>query len=133
MNRRPQFYLLVSLCSLILTFPFIGCLDLAGSCETEVWRRIINPGYNVQAITTITDCGATTSTSYGVRIIESSDTTAKGDRENTIFGSYGRIDIKWVSKDTLLITGADTTSGFAMKHSLKLKKSNTEIRILYAK
>lgn len=132
MNKRPPFHLFVSLSFLFLTFPFIGCLDLAGSCETEVWRRIINPGYNVQAITTITDCGATTSTSYGVRIIESSDTTAKGDRENTIFVSNTRIDIKWVSKDTLLITGADTTSGFAMKHSLKLKKSKSEIWLLYS-
>ncbi|MBN8666372.1 MAG: hypothetical protein J0M30_02635 [Chitinophagales bacterium] len=133
MNRRPPFYLLVSLSSLFLTFPFIGCLDLAGSCETEVWRRIPNPDNNVQAINTITDCGATTSPSYAVRIIETSDTIAKGDRENTIFVSNKRIDIKWVSKDTLLITGADTTNGFTMKHSLKLKKSNTEIKILYNK
>ena len=109
----------------------MGCLDLADSCETEVSRRYPDSDNKVQAITTITDCGATTQPSYGVRIIETSDTSAIGDRENTILGSNKGVDIKWVSKDTLLITGADTTNGFIMKHTYKLKMSNTEIKILY--
>ena len=78
-----------------------------------------------------TDCGATTSPSYGVRIVESSDTTDEGVRDNTILGSNKGVDIKWLSNDTLLITGADTTSGYTMKTHLKLKKTTGEIRILY--
>jgi type 1 fimbria pilin len=79
----------------------------------------------------VTDCGATTSPSYGVRIVESSDTTDDGNRDNTILGSNNGVGIKWLTNDTLLITGADTTSGYIMKSRLRLKKSNKEVIILY--
>ena len=66
---------------------FIGCLDMAGDCETEVSKRIFNPGKGVQAISIVTDCGATTSPSYGVRLVEGADTTDDGIPDNTILGS----------------------------------------------
>ena len=134
MNRKLYkiiLYLLVSTSILFLATYVTGCLDLASSCETEVSRRFLNPNKSLQAITMTTDCGATTSPSYGVRIVESSDTTDEGIRENTILGSNTGVDIKWLSNDTLLITGADTTSGYTMKTHLILKKTNVEIRILY--
>ena len=111
---------------------FIGCLDMAGDCETEVSKRIFNPGKGVQAISIVTDCGATTSPSYGVRLVEGVDTTDDGIPDNTILGSNKGVDIRWVSDDTLLITGADTTSGYTMKTHLTLKKANIEMIILYA-
>lgn len=135
MNKTLYFLIhyLLALCSLYFLITSItGCLDLAGTCETEVSRRIFNPDKSLQVITTVTDCGATTSPSYGVRIVESSDTTDEGIRDNTILGSNNGVGIKWVSNDTLLIKGADTTSGYTMKTRLKLKKSDTEITILYA-
>jgi hypothetical protein len=123
---------LLTTCNLCFwIFSFIGCLDMAGDCETEVSRRIFNPGKSLQAISIITDCGATTSPSYGIRIVESSDTTDDGIRGNTILGSNTGVGIKWVSNDTLLITGADTTSGYTMKTYLKLRKTATQIIILY--
>jgi type 1 fimbria pilin len=104
---------------------------MAGSCETEVSRRVFNPAKSLQAITMVTDCGATTSPSYGVRLVESSDTTDEGIPDNTILGSNRGVGIRWTSNDTLLITGADTTNGYIMKTHLKLKKTNTEIIIRY--
>src|ERR1700754_4196971 len=83
-------YLLVSL---------TGCFDLADSCETKVSRRIFNPGKSLQVITIVTDCGATTSPSYGARIVEGSDTTDDGIGDNTILGSNNGVGIKWLSND----------------------------------
>ena len=105
---------------------------MAGDCETEVSKRIFNPGKGVQAISIVTDCGATTSPSYGVRLVEGVDTTDDGIPDNTILGSNKGGDIRWVSDDTLLITGADTTSGYTMKTHLTLKKAKIEMIILYA-
>ena len=115
----------------VFLFSFAGCLDMAGDCETEVSRRIFNPDKSVQAISIVTDCGATTSPSYGVRLVEGADTTDNGVRDNTILGSNTGVGIKWAFNDTLVITGADTTSGYTMKTHLKLKKAKTEIKILY--
>jgi len=109
----------------------MGCLNIAGDCETEVSLRIFNPDKNLQAISMVTDCGATTSPSYGVRLVEGSDTTDEGIRDNTILGSNTGVGIKWLSNDTLLVTGADTTSGYTMKTHLKLAKANTTIIIIY--
>lgn len=105
---------------------------MAGDCETEISRRIFNPDKSLQAISMVTGCGATTSPSYGVRIVESSDIIDEGVPDNTILGSNTGVGIKWVSNDTLLITGADTTNGYTMKTHLKMKKTNTNIIILYA-
>ncbi|MBL7764125.1 MAG: hypothetical protein JNL23_11925 [Chitinophagaceae bacterium] len=68
---------------------------------------------------------------YGVRIVESSDTTDEGIRNNTILGSNTGVRIEWVSNDTLTIIGADTASGYTMKTHLKLKKTNTDVIIRY--
>jgi hypothetical protein len=123
---------LLALCSLcFFAFFIMGCLNIAGDCETEVSRRIFNPDKNLQAISMVTDCGATTSPSYGVRLVEGSDTTDDGIRDNTILGSNTGVGIKWISNDTLLITGADTTTGYTMKTHLKLSKTNTTIIIVY--
>jgi len=117
----------------LLALAFLSsCLNIAGECETEISHRTFNPGNTLQAVSLVTDCGATTSTSYGVRIIESTDTTDPGIRDNTILGSNKSVAFKWLSKDTLLISGADTTSGFTMKRHLKLKKSDTIISIIYS-
>jgi hypothetical protein len=118
--------------SLFALVSISGCLDLAEGCETEISQRIFNPGNTLQAVSLATDCGATTSTSYGIRIIENTDTTDTGVRENTVLGSNRSVGFKWLSKDTLLISGADTTSGFTMKRNLKLKKDNAVISIIYS-
>ena len=132
MNKIISYILSFYICFFMATF-FTGCFDLADTCETEVASRMFSPDKTIQAITEITDCGATTSPSYGVRIVESTDTTDDGDRDNTILGSNNRVGIKWISNDTLLITGADTTNGYIMKTQLKLKKKKTDINILYDK
>lgn len=108
-----------------------GCLNIAGECETEVKDHFLNPDKSLQAVTVVTDCGATTTPSSGVRIVEGSDTTDVGVPENTILGSRVGVGIRWLAKDTLLITGADTTTGYTMKNRLLLKKSNVEVVILY--
>jgi hypothetical protein len=110
---------------------FAGCLNMAGDCETEVKDHYFNPDKSLQAVTVVTDCGATTTPSTGVRIVEGSDTTDVSEPENTILGSRVGVDIKWLAKDTLLITGADITTGFTMKTRLSLKKTNREVIILY--
>ena len=123
-------YITPALCGFsLLPIIFAGCLS--NMCEKEVSRRILNSDKTLQAIIMVTDCGATTSPSYGVRIVESADTTNDGVKDNTILGSNTRVGIKWISNDTLLITGADTTSGFTMKTYLELKKTKNYIKILY--
>ena len=55
-----------------------GCMDLAGGCDTEISQRVFSPDSTLQAVSLTTDCGATTATSYGVRIIEGTDLTEEG-------------------------------------------------------
>lgn len=132
-SHQPNLSLLALylFCYVVIFLP--GCLDLASGCETEVSRRIPSPDNSLQAISMVTDCGATTSTSYGVRIVESLDTTDKGNQYNTIMHSNSSVRIKWLTNDTLLITGADTTNGFKLKSRLRLKKSDKEVIILFIK
>lgn len=110
-----------------------GCANIAGECETGVTRRLLNNDNTAQAITVVIGCGATTSPSYGVRIIEGSDTTDIGTKDNTILGSNVGIIISWLSHDTLTITNPDTTNGHVMKNQFILPKSGKLIRIVYLK
>ncbi|MFT3947093.1 MAG: hypothetical protein QM763_08985 [Agriterribacter sp.] len=43
------------------------------------------------------------------------------------------VGIKWLSIDTLLVTGADTTSGYTMKTNLKMEETQARVIILYEK
>lgn len=122
----------LSFCAVLLS-TLTGCLDFAGTCNTKVAKRISNFNKTVQAVVIVTDCGATTSPSCGVRLIEGVNERADGDPENTILGSNKGVDLRWISNDTLTITGADTTNGFIMKDSIRIKGANITIRVLYRK
>lgn len=108
-----------------------GCFNIAGECETTASKRLFNPSGNLQAVSDVTDCGATTSPSYGVRIIEGRDTTELGSRENTILGSRTGVRMEWKSDDTLIIFGADTTSGYTMRNLYQLSNVKGRVVIIY--
>ena len=125
-GKPLQFLLLISFVSTS------GCINFAGECETKVGRRVFSPDRTLQAFSFTTDCGATTTPSYGVRIIEGDDSTEVGSRESTVLGSNTGVRLKWLSRDTLLITGADTTSGYTMLHNLKIGKDSITVSIVYS-
>lgn len=71
------------------------------------------------------------SVSFGLRLVEGADTTDSGTRDNTILGSNTGVDIRRISNDTLIISGADTASGYVMKTYLELEKNDAEINVIY--
>lgn len=113
--------------------PWLGCANIAGECKTTVSKRLLNPSKQLQAVSDVTDCGATTSPSYGLRIIENSDTNDIGSGNNTVLGSDRSFYFYWQSCDTLVVTGADTTSGYTMKRVYPLTKSRGKVVITYLK
>lgn len=96
-------------------------------------ERASNPSGNLQAVKVLIDCGATTTPSSSIRIVESSDTTDIGKPEGTISGdSTARIEFRWKNDDTLIITG-DTTGIYPWENSYQLKKRKGQISIVYEK
>lgn len=121
-----------SLALLIILAAFASCLDLAGDCETTFIKRVHAPNGKWQAIEVSIDCGATTGTSYLIRIAENSDTTEIGKPVNTVVaGEESGIEFYWQSNDTLLVKGADTTYADTRKHEFLLPKTKEKIIILY--
>ncbi|RAJ88229.1 hypothetical protein CLV59_101997 [Chitinophaga dinghuensis] len=118
--------LLLLSCALLVT----SC-NIAGECNSEITARISNPNKTIQAILEETDCGATTSTSYGICLVEGSLPTVGYKPENTILGSRRYPRMQWKTNDTLCIHGADTTNGYTMKTHLLLKNLNKEVTIIY--
>ncbi|MBO9728242.1 MAG: hypothetical protein J7623_06345 [Chitinophaga sp.] len=118
-------------CLFISCFYLTGCFDGVSLCSTEIPLRLVNPDKTIQALKMMTDCGATTTPSYGVRLVVGTDTTDEGIRENTILGSDSNIHLEWLSKDTLCITGMDTTYGYTKKSHLQLSSINRDVIILY--
>ena len=116
---------------IFLSFLLGNCFNIAGDCETIVTYRLLNPSKTLQAVISQTDCGATTTPSSGLRIIENADTLDVGSPENTVLGSNGGFDFYWLSDDTLVVKGADTTSGFTMKNRYTLTKRPGKVIILY--
>ena len=121
----------ITLLSMSLVSCLSGCLNIAGDCETSVSKRLLNPSKTLQAVSDRTDCGATTTPSDGLRIIESNDTNDIGVRENTVLGSGSGFDFYWKSDDTLMVKGADTTGGYTMENVYSLKKSKGKVAIIY--
>ena len=107
-----------------------ACINFAGECNTEISERKCNPEGSLQAISLMTDCGATTTPSYGIRIVLNCDNQTVGKPENTVVGSSRGMSFLWLSNDTLIIVGADTTGGYVMKNELKIPELNREIIII---
>jgi hypothetical protein len=120
----------VLLITILVLTGISGCLDLASGCETEPIQRAVSPNGKLQAVRVIIDCGATTSSSSSIRIVESSDTTAKGYPENTILAPAGVTSFKWLTDDSLVIKGFDTTIA-DRKEKFDLVKSKGQIIIVY--
>lgn len=128
MNKKIY---IIPFCIAILAWS--GCLNIAGECKTTVSKRLLNPSKTLQAVSDVTDCGATTTPSSGLRIIESIDSNDVGTRDNTVLGSGRGFDFYWKSDDTLIVSGADTTSGYTMENVYPLTKSNGKVVIIYLK
>ena len=80
-----------------------SCINIAGECETNVISRKLNPAKTMQAVYDVTDCGATTTPSSGLRFIESVDPEDKGNRENTVVASGSGFWYEWRSNDTIIV------------------------------
>lgn len=110
-----------------------SCVNFAGECETTATERSSNKSGTIQAVKVVTDCGATTTPSSYLRIVESSDTTSVGESANSVLERIAAAQLRWKSDDTLVISGIDT-----LAHQLKdtvfvLKKSKGRVVIEYEK
>lgn len=120
----------VILSSLSMCIFINGCLEI--ECETKVIDRQLNKSLGCQALVTSTDCGATTSESHVVRIMDNLDTTLKGDGMPSITGSdLHSIQIKWISQDTLQIKNVDKTNGWKMPATYQISSSDGQIKLVY--
>jgi hypothetical protein len=124
MKRSLSIYLLWGSLSLA------GCLDLAGECEIEAVSRKSNSSKTCQAIKCRIDCGATTTPSGSLRIVENTDTTDLGSPEQTIHGTGPGFDFEWKSNDTLVVHGIDTAVVKESSVTYKLVKSKGNITVL---
>ena len=113
---------------IILIFCF-GCLNIVGDCEVELINKFHNPTNTIQALYVTVDCGATTSTSYSVRLDETN--SKKGLSKNTVLSSDREINIRWKSNDTLVIYDSDTTKSFSMKKEFIMPKAKSKVVIQY--
>ena len=125
--KKPRFLLLI--CAVSLLVP--ACINIAGECKTTVSKRAANKAGTLQAVSETTDCGATTTPSSGLKIIEGDKYDDVGTRENTVLGSKSGFNFYWKSNDTLMVVGADTTGGFVMKTAYDLTKSKGRVVIVY--
>ena len=112
---------------------FSGCINIAGDCEETIVKRAVAPNGKLQAVRVRVDCGATTTPSSSIRIVENSDSTDMGDPKNTIVSEAAGTDFYWQNNDSLFVEGADTANGNFMKGSFFLSKTNRKITIVYSK
>jgi hypothetical protein len=116
---------------LLILATFASCFDLA-DCDKTAIKREPAPNGKWQAIAVRIDCGATTETSYGIRIAEDNAATEIGKPVNSIISGEGSgIDFYWQSNDTLVVKGADTARAVLKKHEFLLSKTKGKIIILY--
>ena len=119
----PALFMLLSLTS---------CLDLASGCEYRIVKRRPDPSGKMQAIRLLVDCGATTTPSSSIRIIEDTDSSAIGKPENTILSEAAGTDFYWLDRDTLIVTGAASEEIVGARNSYPLADSG-HITIIYKK
>ena len=129
----PTMRRIVSIYAISVSSLITSCFNIAGDCETRVVSRKLNPSKTLQAVYDVTDCGATTTPSSGLRIIENIDPKDQGDRENTVVGSSSGFWYEWKANDTVIVRGVDTTSGYTAKSNYQLKKTSGQIVIIYEK
>jgi hypothetical protein len=108
-----------------------SCINVAGECNTTVYKRIFNPSNNIQLVCSFTDCGATTTPSYGAYIIESADTTLTPKSEQCIVGSGRKFSVQWRTNDSLVIYNADTVYHTAKREYFP-GDGKTRVVIVYA-
>jgi hypothetical protein len=111
---------------------FSGCINIAGDCEETTVKRALTPVGKLQAVRVRVDCGATTTPSSSIRIVESNDTTDMGEPKNIIVSEAAGTDFYWQNNDSLFVKGADTANGNFMKNSFFLSKTNKKIIIIYS-
>jgi hypothetical protein len=119
----------LSVISILIAFS--GCINIAGDCEETTVKRAFTPDGKLQAVRVRVDCGATTTPSSSIRIVESNDTTDMGDPKNTIVSEGAGTDFYWQNNDSLFVKGADTANGNFTKDSFSLSKTNRKITIVY--
>jgi hypothetical protein len=120
-----------SIISILIVFS--GCINFAGDCEKTIVKQALTPDGKLQAVRVRIDCGATTTPSSSIRIVENGDSTDMGDPKNTIVSEAAGTDFYWQNNDSLFIKGADTANGNFMKDSFFLSKTNRKITIVYSK
>ena len=115
---------------IFISSTFMGCFEF--DCVTNVLDRQINESNYCQALVTSFDCGATTSDSHGLIFINNLDTLQNGIKNPYVTGSdLHSLKIKWLSKDTLLVQGANTLNNWKMPLSYKIPKTKKTIHIVY--
>ena len=130
-NDFPNMRALLLMSVATIALSTSGCLNVFGDCQTKVVSRKLNPNKTLQAVYDVTDCGATTTPSSGLRIIENIDPNDDGKRENTIIGSGTGFWYEWKSNDTVIVRGVDTTNGYTARNNYQLKKTKGQVIIIY--
>lgn len=118
--------------ALAVLFCLPSCLDLTGGCEQTILKRLPDPSGKMQAVRLLVDCGATTTPSSSIRIIEDTDSSATGKPENTILSDAAGTYFYWLNRDTLIVTGAASENIVGARNSYTLVDSG-HITIIYKK
>ena len=94
----------------VVPFALVGCLDLAGECETTIVGRVPDPSAAKQAVLFERSCGATTGFSTQISITRIGEDPQAG--RNVFIADGGTAatksggpwaEVRWLARDHLLV------------------------------
>ncbi len=119
----------------LLTLFGLGCLGLrllvSDMCDNQIISQMLSPEKDLKAILFTRDCGATTTTSYQVSVLNPWDSLSNADSGN-VFVSYASPSLQWKDNRTLLITRTPAEKIFQQQKSITVWPMFKNVQIEYA-
>ncbi len=100
-------------------------------CGNEIISKSVSPGKDLTAILFTRDCGATTSTSYQVSLLNPWESLSNADSGN-VFVSYETPSIQWKDNHTLLISRSPFEKIFQEQKEITVWPLFKNVKIEYA-
>jgi hypothetical protein len=92
---------LIRLCFIIISlFCLIGCFD--SSCGNETMEQKLSPGHKLKLVKFNRDCGATTSGSIQISILDAGDSLTNS-AGNIFISDFDSVDVNWLDNKSILI------------------------------
>lgn len=103
---------------LICAISFSGCSTLDSLCGNMILEEIPSPDKKLKAVLFARDCGATTSESMQVSILDADENLDDNSVGNVFITDYETISLKWLSVSALEITIPPKAQTFKQQRQL---------------